>query len=302
MVATLPQLLWARLFTGIGAALTLPNVWGIIGEQFTGSRLNKMMGITMAGLSLSIAIGIPLGTLLTSLTRWQMIFPASIILCLFAGGMTAAVLPQQHRKASQSLHYRRHFQELRQSPTVLAALAITLIWMTGFYAFYTFLGTVLTQTWRLTSTQFSTVFILYGTGNFLASFFAGALTTRLGALHSVARHGWLSTIVIVGFLLINRHLGVFELLLIVLAASQGLGVTALSTFIVSHAGANRATAMALNSSLLYCGLTLGSAGGSLLFAATGWTGIVLLASCALGLASGLATWLSRRQVTENRRH
>lgn len=51
----------SRAVAGLGAAMTLPNVWALIGATFTGAQLSMIMGITMAALSLSIAIGVPLG-------------------------------------------------------------------------------------------------------------------------------------------------------------------------------------------------------------------------------------------------
>jgi len=50
-----------RAVAGLGAAMTLPNVWALIGDTFKGLQLNAVMGMTMAALSLSIAIGVPLG-------------------------------------------------------------------------------------------------------------------------------------------------------------------------------------------------------------------------------------------------
>jgi len=45
-----------RAVAGLGAALTLPNIWATIGSDFTGAKLNTAMGITMSALSLSSAL------------------------------------------------------------------------------------------------------------------------------------------------------------------------------------------------------------------------------------------------------
>lgn len=47
IVTTLGQFYVYRAIAGIGAALTMPNIWAIIGEHFHDRLLNAIMGITM---------------------------------------------------------------------------------------------------------------------------------------------------------------------------------------------------------------------------------------------------------------
>lgn len=66
--------------------------------------------------------------------------------------------------------------------------------------------------------------------------------------------------------------------------AQGLGVTALTTYIVGVVPDKRSTVMSFNSSFLYLGLTLGSLIGAILYSSIGFTGLGIISIIALGIA------------------
>ena len=67
-----------RAIAGIGASLLVPNIWAFIGSHFKGNQLGIVMGITISALSLSIAIGVPIGTFIAQLVSWHMAFWAQV--------------------------------------------------------------------------------------------------------------------------------------------------------------------------------------------------------------------------------
>ncbi|WP_214464009.1 MFS transporter [Levilactobacillus brevis] len=289
---TLPILLGCRLIAGIGAALTLPNVWATIGTQFKGLRMQWVMGIVMAALSLSIAVGVPLGATVAQLSDWHMAFWASSIVGLVAAIVLLLLVPSMPMSNRGPLSYGQRFRELRRQTTVVSTLGITLIWMFGFYLIYTFLGTVLIQQFQLNTAQSGTIFIGYGLSNFGASFFGGWVMMRLGTLRSIVMTGLVSALCAVG-LAFSETLPLLMGWIVVLAVNQGFGVTALSAHIVAHAGQSRSTAMAVNSSLLYLGLTLASLVGGVGYTTLGFRGLCLMAAITFGLAGCLADGLNR---------
>ncbi|GEO59049.1 MFS transporter [Companilactobacillus bobalius] len=274
---------FGRAVAGIGAAVTMPNVWATVGSYFTGKKLNIVMGITMSALSLSIAIGVPLGTLLSQLSNWHMAFWGSIILTLMAFGVLLLVVPSL--KGNQGkLKYLASFQTLVKSRRALLSLSINLVWMFGFYLIYTFLGTFLNQNFHFNTAQTGNIFIVYGLSNFIASFCGGHLLSKLGAMKDVIINGFLSMIFILGLVIWQNQLWGIIIFLILLALVQGLGVTALTTYIVGVVPDKRSTVMSFNSSFLYLGLTLGSLIGAILYSKIGFTGLGIISIMALGIA------------------
>lgn len=265
----------------IGAALFVPNIWAFIGTYFNGQRLNQVMGIVMSSLSLSIATGVPLGALLAQLSSWHMAFWGSAMLTLIASSILTIAIPSLPSQNAQPDGYFTSFKTLVHTPHAIAALLITLTWMTGFYGVYTFLGVFATATFHFNTIQTGLIFITYGSANFVASFFAGKLISLLGKKQSVTINGLVSATLVLSLGIWGQHLAVLLIILIVLALSQGWGVTALTATIVNIVPSNRSTIMSFNSAFLYYGLTLGSAAGGLLLTKIGFYAVTIAAAMAL---------------------
>lgn len=281
-----------RAVAGIGAATTLPNVWALIGQMFHGKKLNLIMGITMAALSLSIALGVPMGTGLAQLVNWRLAFVVSVGLTLLAGGILYRVIPRR-TLVMKKVDYWQSYDQIGRSLKAKLALLITLTWMLGFYVVYTFLGTFITRQFHLNTGQTGLVFVAYGLSNFVASFFGGVVMTKLGKLATVQLSGVLSAVAMAGLLAGQQSLLAIIGSLIVLAIVQGLGVTALNTIIVNLLPLQRATMMASNSAMLYLGLTVSSSVGGWAYPRVGFFGITLAAMGALLIAVGLTRRLRK---------
>lgn len=294
--ALAPTIGWfnvGRAVAGLGAATTLPNVWALIGQTYQGQQLNLMMGITMAALSLSIALGVPMGAILAQLANWRLVFVAFAGLTLLVGLVLALVVPWAAPTTKQ-LDYWQSYVQIGHSVKTRLALLITLVWMLGFYAVYTFLGTFVMSQFHLKTGQTGIVFIAYGLSNFTASFFSGRLTSRLAKLVVVQLNGGLSIFAMIGLLIGHQSLVFIISSLILLAFAQGLGVTALNATIVNLLPAQRTTVMASNSAMLYLGLTISAGVGGWLYPLIGFNGIIVAAMVALSVAIGLTRELQRR--------
>lgn len=272
-----------RAVAGIGAAVTMPNIWATVGGYFTDKKLNTVMGITMSALSLSIAVGVPMGTLLSQLSNWHMAFWGSILLTLLAFVVLLLVVPNLTGNQKE-LKYLASFQTLIKSKKALLSLSVNLVWMFGFYLIYTFLGTFLNQNFHFNTAQTGNIFIAYGLSNFIASFCGGQLLSKIGAMKDVILNGFLSIIFILGLVISQNHLWGIIIFLILLALAQGLGVTALTTYIVGVVPDKRSTVMSFNSSFLYLGLTFSSLIGAILYSKVGFTGLGIISVMALGVA------------------
>ncbi|MDR0298127.1 MAG: MFS transporter [Streptococcaceae bacterium] len=287
-----------RAIAGLGAALFLPNVWAFIGSYFSGkthaetNRMNKIMGIVMAALSLSVALGVPLGSFLAQLSNWHMAFWASAILTACAALVILLVLPDTPTTA-QKISYLQNFKQVFSTKGALRALVISLFYMFAFYLVYTFLGSFLTVTFHLSLGQRGLVFFLYGVANFIGAIFGGAVMNRLGRVRSILMNAALSALFVLGLGLLGSQLPILLIFLILLALSMGLGVTAISAYIVSIAPQNRSTLMSFNSSVLYLGLTIGSSLGGLLFQNIGFWSLATVSAVAFLTAAVMVMTMQR---------
>lgn len=296
LVAT--RLWWfigARALTGIGAAISLPNVWAIIGSVFKGNQLATVMGVTMAALSLSIAIGVPLGTWCTQVMSWRVIFGFSVGLAAGLAGLLWLVVPVDVTTKGQPTS-SAWVKVFGRTSNVGLALSVTLLWMFGFYLIYTFLGTFLAQQFKFSPAQVGLVFTIYGGSNFVASWFSGRFTTRMGALSNVIWSAGGSALIGLILALVASKLVGLIVLIIGLAIIQGLGVPAISTYLVTLQPVYRTTIMAFNSAAIYLGLTLSSLIGSYGYPRIGFSGLCLLTAGCFGGVVVLGSYLKLTKI------
>ncbi|WP_105956863.1 MFS transporter [Apilactobacillus quenuiae] len=270
-----------RAIAGIGASLFVPNVWAFIGSNFKGNKLNKVMGIVMSALSLSIAFGVPLGTMLSQLENWHMAFWGSSLLTIYSFILILLVPKQKKPLNNDRISYLKSFKNVFFTHNAIPALMITLTWMTGFYSFYTFLGTYIQNNFNFNVAITGYIFISYGLSNFVTSFFGGKIMDILGKKRSININAFLSIIFIICLNIFKNNIVMFVIMLIFLAFAQGIGVTSLNSYIVNVVPSNRSTLMSFNSSFLYLGLTLGSGAGGIVYELFGFLGICLLSSIGL---------------------
>lgn len=279
-----------RAAAGLGAALFLPNVWAFIGGQFTGSMMNKIMGITMAALSLSVAVGVPLGTFLAQLSNWRSAFWASAILTLLSLFVLVAVIPKLATH-SQALSYFANFKGVFKTKNAGTALVLDLFWMFGFYLLYTFLGSFLTQHFHFNSAETGLIFLIYGAANFIAASSGGFVMNKLGREKSILFNAGASLLFTLSLGLFSSSLPLLILFLILLACSMGWGVTAISAYLASLSAQHRSTLMSFNSSALYLGLTIASAAGGLIYQHIGFWLLGIISAAAYLIALFLANEL-----------
>jgi DHA1 family inner membrane transport protein len=101
----------ARSLAGLGAAMFTPNVFAYIGGNFSKENIGKVMGIVMSALSLSIAIGVPIGSFIAGALNWNWTFFCSSIFAAVSFILILAFaqrdsVPDVEKRDSPFSHYR----------------------------------------------------------------------------------------------------------------------------------------------------------------------------------------------------
>jgi DHA1 family inner membrane transport protein len=287
-----------RAISGLGAALVTPNVFAFVGATFPPPRMAKVMGIVLSALSMSIVLGVPIGSYVTQATAWQGAFILVSAIAAVALVIVALVLPGTGA-GTRRQGYFASFATVFRTPRADLALLATLGWMTGFYAVYTYLGTFIRTEMGVDTGTVGTFLLAYGVGNFAASFFAGWFVARVGLLRTIALTGTVSAALVMMLGQLPDSAPLLVLVLMVWAILQGIGVTALTTNSSGAVTTVRSTMMAMNSSGIYFGLTIGSALGGALFAGGHFTRTTALGAIATLFSVVFALLSSRLPVTSD---
>ncbi|MFC4118285.1 MFS transporter [Nonomuraea zeae] len=139
LAPTYPLVMATRVIAAAGAAMFTPTASGVANALTTPERRGRALALVMGGMTVSSAIGVPLGTWLGSVSGWRS------TLWLVAGlgviGLigVAAVIPEVRIPASGRL--RERFAPLGDR-RVQAVLATQLLMFAAAFTAYTYIGSL----------------------------------------------------------------------------------------------------------------------------------------------------------------
>ncbi|QQE77213.1 MFS transporter [Alicyclobacillus sp. SO9] len=286
-------LIMSRVLAGLCAAAVTPSIYAITGDVAPAERRGGWLAIVGSGLLMALWTGAPIGTLVSQVTGWKVIFAGLAVISLALVLFNQRIWPASKRKPRQpSLSKSTTGGTLRN---VLGDVIIMSFWGTAVYGLYTYLGTGLRLFSHFSPGLIAVALIVYGVGATIGSLSGGRLSDRWGA-------GRVSTISLVGLglllglaaLLFHSRVWLFPLLLLWAFAGYAF-FPAFQSWLAQRFSERRGMAMAWNNSALYAGITLGSLLGG--WVITKWTFSVLPLICAvIALTGGLLIFVRRKDT------
>lgn len=275
------ELLLARAFCGIGAGLYVPSCYAWIGNHVPYEIRAKFMGRVMAGWSMALIFGVPVGTFLAENFGWRAAFivVSVVALCALLG---LFLLPRLSDKLCSE---RPAYAEVRFvfQGSSRKILLINFLNMLSFYVCYTFLGVAIMGGLNVGNSIFGLLVVFYGFGLMLSTM-NGRLLDKIGKQKAL----WFSNlglIAVFSFLALSFfNFWVIALCLVVWGVFQGVAQTSAATLMTLSAGESRGFAMACMSSTTYLAVALGAGLGGWLMQYDGFSSIALISLLAVMMA------------------
>jgi MFS transporter, DHA1 family, putative efflux transporter len=270
-------LLAARLLAGAAAAGVSPAVYALVGSAAPPDRRATWMALVVSGLLVSLALGAPIGAWAGALFGWMPVFAALAVLSLCLIWPNSRIwLRYQGTANAAGIH-------LQSLPTLLVIrrLMPMLLWSTGLYGMYTYLGVGLAAAGFSTG-ETARAILFYGCGAIAGVLLGGRLADRLGArLTAALSFVGLSACFLT--LALAVHAGIMvEFALALTSGVAQLFFPAQQAGLANDFPSRRATMLAWNNSALFFGITLGSLVGGQAVAFAGFeASLVICAGIAL---------------------
>lgn len=286
------SLLVSRLMMAVAAGLYIPNAHALAGTVVSPERRGRSLAIVSGGMTIAIALGLPLGALVGHAFGWRSTFLAVAVM---GGVACAGILGGVGRAAGKQMHVASLAERLGviRQLKVRRLLVVTLFWSVGAYMTYPYVAPYLAAVLDFGETGISATVSLWGTFAAIGVMTGGSLNDRLGS-HRVVRGSLLMLAAAFWAMAAAVFLPPGSARLPVLLAIAAWGFSVWSFFpaqmarlIAAGSPQQASVALSLNTSTMYFGFSLGSAlGAAVLDTGTLW-GIGLLAGLSAAIGLGL---------------
>lgn len=272
----------SRVLAGMSAAAVTPSVYALTGQFAPPTRRGGWMAVVGAGLLIALATGAPAGTLVASVTAWNVVFIGIAILALLLAVVNLGAWPTTPASS-------RGAQGSVSTMTKIRAASVTGLWGLSIYIFYTYLAAGLGEPGgHAAAGLVATALVIYGVGAVIGSLGGGRLADRYGP-------GTIVALSLTGVAALQLVLDV--LLAIPSVAVVTLGLFALTGYacfpahqarLVAAFPKHSASVLAWNNSALYVGISVGSFVGGRLLPVGFWL-IPLVGAVAAGMGALVST-------------
>lgn len=279
-----------------GAAIFTPQAAATVGLLVPADRRGGAIAFIFIGWSLASVLGIPLGSLLGEYLGWRMTYLLMAGLSAVGTVVVWSVIPSGLRVQPLALaSWVRVLTDWR----MMCVLAVTMFAMSGQFTMFTYVSPILSKAYGLGAGAVGLTFLAVGvagvTGNLLASRLAGSFGVERSILVALCS-------VILGFVVIWAGWGVYGAFLLG-GCLWGLGGFAANSLqqsrLVAMAPALASATVALNTSFVYLGQSLGSfTGGALIV--DGPNAMMALAGAGFAGMAAVLSVVARQRASENR--
>lgn len=285
----------ARILMAMASGLYVPSANALAGAISGPSMRGRALAIVSGGMTIAIALGLPLGAVIGHAFGWRSTFIAVAIMGVVA--ITGIVIGIKRSVAEgmtvASLAERIHV--VRQS-AILKLLAVTMFWSIGAYTAYPYIAPYLKGVLDFDVVGIAATVSLWGVAAAVGVTTGGALNDRFGS-KMIASYSLALLALAFLSLAATTALPPTVALLPALVAVAAWGFSVWSFFpaqmarlIVASSAAQASVSLSLNTSTMYLGFSIGSAIGAAIVSG----GNIWLIGLTAGVAELVALLLDRR--------
>ncbi len=293
----------ARILLAMAAGLYTPNANALVGGIVAKEIRGRALAIVNGGLTIAIALGLPLGSLIGNAFGWRMTFlgvgalSVITILALIAG------LPRTAGEQTHVASMKERFAVIGR-PVVATGLLVTFFWALGTYSVWTFIAPYLAATAGLGPAGISAVVSVWGIGAAIGMMMGGTLNDFMGAKPVVFSTLVVAASIFVALFLIPRFAdqphAVIPAVLVV--AVWGVAIFAFYppqiANLIHSAQSAVPIVLSLNTSAMYLGFAAGSSIGAVVLSLAGAFDLPVTGIIGEGLALAIAVVAALRSRSQ----
>jgi DHA1 family inner membrane transport protein len=281
----------ARILTALGSAAIGPVASALGAGLVARERQGRALATVFLGMTMASVLSAPLANWFAAIAGWRAMFVAIAVLNALAG---LGILTQVHdRSCGQRMSIAALLHVLRQ-PRIAAAIGVMLLQMAGVFVSYAMVVPILRDHFGLAANLVPAALMSFGVAGIFGNVLARHLSDRWSADRSVAAAliamASVFTILYIAPKIVSAAFGV----MVLWATANDLFMPAQQRRLIELAPEMRSLVLALNSSALYAGMSVGSFVGGRL--AAGFGVAALPVGSALFVAAALLALQASRKA------
>ncbi len=259
------RILSARFISGLAHGVFFAVASGAAIELVEKKRAGAAISLVFGGLTIAMALAVPLGTYLGSLFPWRFIFMA---IAVFGGiGVLGLMRYMPDIQAIKTSSIRSNLHALI-NPQLLIGASVTMLAYCGAFSLYTYISPLLLQVTQISVVNLSIMLLIYGCAAAVGNVLGGKMTDYFGVERACL-------FIMIGLALVLFMIGLFAHFIIItaflIALLGGLSyaaVPALQTRLIRLAQHYEPESITVIAGLNIAGFNLGLTLGSLIGGAT----------------------------------
>jgi len=285
----------ARILMAVASGLYVPSANALAGAISGPSRRGRALAIVSGGMTIAIALGLPLGAVVGHAFGWRATFLAVAVMGIVA---IIGIIMGVKRSVAEGMavaSFAERIHVVRQS-AILKLLAVTMFWSIGAYTAYPYIAPYLKSVLEFDVVGIAATVSLWGVAAAIGVTTGGALNDRFGSKKVAASSLALLAIGFLSLAAVTTLPPAIALLPTLLAvAAWGFSVWSffpaqMARLIAASSAAQASVSLSLNTSTMYLGFSIGSAIGAGIVSG----GNIWLIGVTAGVSELLALLLDRR--------
>ncbi|MFF5259797.1 MFS transporter [Actinomadura viridis] len=249
-------LLGSRALTGAAAGLHAATAFAVAIASVPPERAGRAIAVVISGVSVSAALGVPLGTVVGNLLGWRGSFVAVIVLACAVLAAAMVLVPSVPAVEGSAADQARH----AFAPRVLAVLGLCFLVFASTYAALTYIVPFLAEVTGVDGATAGAFLLAYGAATALGSFGGGRFADRNAAGTLVVGTAGCAVTLLALYVLGANTVAVAVVMLAWGVCVFGMAPS-LQYRVVSLAGSGGGLAQSLPASAINTGIAFGSFAG-----------------------------------------
>ncbi|KPN12678.1 chemotaxis protein [Bacillus australimaris] len=262
---TFEMVLMTRVLQGISGGTAIVVAMAVATRLVEREKRGTAIGIILMGLSSSLVLGVPIGTLLSSMIGWKALFAAIGLITLIPLIVVYRRIPSMKEQEPVTLGMQL---SILKDKRILLAVAVTLFYVGGYSTLFTYLTPFLQEAANLSITEISGILLLAGICSFLGSSLGGIAADKRGPIFTIFSGIILQIIMLMLLAFVTGNLVIMVAVIMIWMIATWSTSPAQQLYLVTLVPKSPDIALSVNTSFIQFGFALGSGLGGLVLSRT----------------------------------